>query len=234
MCVTLKFGCIRCPKPFQFKGAQVWDFRSLWFSLFLHHKVPMRGRLCGKKKKKKYLGGSFGAAKFLTRMLSLILKWDFFLVWAKNFFFLEAFETICWCQWRFFQIFVVLGSLKIIENFEFLTRMLRPLCAGWAYGSGTLAHATRSRQELMRALGIRVRNWCVHWAYESGTDACTEHTRQVLMWAQSAVPSKHAEHTHQEMMRTLIIRVRNWCVHWAYTSGTDAHAQRAHQKLNDA
>jgi len=29
----------------------------------------------------------------------------------------------------------------------------------------------RARQELMRALSVRVRNRCVHWAYASGTDA---------------------------------------------------------------
>jgi hypothetical protein len=40
-------------------------------------------------------------------MLSLILRRDFFLVWAKIY--LEAFVTICWCQWR---IFAVLGTLS--------------------------------------------------------------------------------------------------------------------------
>ncbi len=76
--------------------------------------------------------------------------------------------------------------------------MLRPLCARWAYGSGTHAHAERARQELMRALSIRVRNWCVHWAYASGTNACTERSPFKTCWA----------YTHKELMRTLSIRVR--------------------------
>jgi hypothetical protein len=66
------------------------------------------------------------------------------------------------------KIFAVLGTLKIVEKIEFLTRMLRPLCARWAYGSGTQAHAEHARQELMRLLSIRVRNWCVRLAYASG------------------------------------------------------------------
>ncbi len=37
--------------------------------------------------KKKILRGSFGAAKFLTRMLSLILRRNFCKVWTKIFFF---------------------------------------------------------------------------------------------------------------------------------------------------
>ncbi len=46
---------------------------------------------------KKIFRGSFGAAKFLTRMLSLILRRDFFEFGPKKFGG-EAFETICWCQ----------------------------------------------------------------------------------------------------------------------------------------
>jgi hypothetical protein len=40
---------------------------------------------------KKIFRGSFGAAKFLTGMLSLILRRDFFLVWTKKKFFLGSF-----------------------------------------------------------------------------------------------------------------------------------------------
>jgi hypothetical protein len=48
----------------------------------------MGGRLWGYNKMlKKIFRGSFGAAKFLTRMLSLILRRDFFLVWTKIVFF---------------------------------------------------------------------------------------------------------------------------------------------------
>ncbi len=45
-----------------FKGAQVWDFRSLGFSRFLQHEVSTGGRLWGKKKKKckKYSGFLWG------------------------------------------------------------------------------------------------------------------------------------------------------------------------------
>ncbi len=141
-------------------------------------------------------------------MLSLILRRDFFEFGQKKIF-PEALESICWCQKWFFKIVAVLETLKIIKNIEFLTRMLRPLCARWAYGSGTYAHAKRARQELMRALCIRVRNWCVHWAYASGTNT---------WW--SAVPLKHAayasvpgactERTGQELMRMLSVRIINY------------------------
>ncbi len=108
----------------------------------------------------------------------------------------------------------VLGTLKIIEHFEFLTRMLHAFCAGWACGSGTHAHAERARQVLMRALSIRVRNWCVHWAYASGTNVCTERSPFKTCWAKWAYASgtdAYPEHTGQELMRALSIRVRNWC-----------------------
>ncbi len=65
----------------------------------------------------------------------------------------------------------------------------------------TDAFTEHTRQELLRAMSIRIKNWCVRWAYASGTDASTEHTRQKLM-------------------RALSIRIKNWCVHWAYASGT--------------
>ncbi len=39
----------------------------------------------------KIIRGSFGGAKFLTRMLSVFLRRIFFLVWAKNFFFPRSF-----------------------------------------------------------------------------------------------------------------------------------------------
>ncbi len=89
-------------------------------------------------------------------------------------------------------------------------RMLRPICAHWAYASGTDAYCEHTGQELMRALSIRVRNWCVRWAYGSGTDAC-------------------AEHTGQELMCALSIRVRNWCVHWVYETGTDSCIERTYE-----
>ncbi len=42
----------------------------------------------------------------------------------------------------------------------------------WAYASGTSAYPYLPRQQLMRTLSIRLRNWCVHWACASGTDWC--------------------------------------------------------------
>jgi hypothetical protein len=49
------------------KGAQVWDFRSLGFSWFLHHKVSTCGRLRGLNKKfvTKYLGVHLGVQSSL-------------------------------------------------------------------------------------------------------------------------------------------------------------------------
>ncbi len=103
--------------------------------------------------------------------------------------------------------------------------MLWPLCARWAYGSGTDAHPEHMHQFLTRMLSMRicfpiffqmfilytlsmhVRNWWVHWACTSGPDACTEHARQ-------------------ELMCMLSIQVRNWCVHWIYASGTNASTER--------
>ncbi len=153
-------------------------------------------------------------------MLSLILRRICFWFWAKIFF-LWSFSDH-FCQKRFFKILAVSGTLKIITNFDFLMRMLRPLCAHWAYESGTDAWTEHTGQERMLTVSIQVRNWCVRWAYGSGTEECAEHTSQELIRALSAhmkfekIPSKHSEHTRQELMRTLSIRVRNWCVRWAY------------------
>jgi hypothetical protein len=85
--------------------------------------------------------------------------------------------------------------------------MLRPLCARWAYASGTDLHAEHTRQELMCMLSIRVWNWCACWAFASGTDV-------------------HAEHSRQELMCMLSIRVRNWCKPSAYASVPFAHAHQ--------
>ncbi len=66
-----------------------------------------------------------------------------------------------------FKNLAFLGTLKIIKNIAFLTRIPRPLCASWAYGSG-----------LLRTSSVRVRNWCTPWPYAS-------------------VPDTHAQHTHK-------------------------------------
>jgi hypothetical protein len=56
------------------KGVQAWDFRSLGFPWFLHHKVSTGRRLWGSNDFLKIFRGLFGAAKFLMRMLSLLLR----------------------------------------------------------------------------------------------------------------------------------------------------------------
>jgi hypothetical protein len=79
---------LKVPKCEIFNRSDFHDFytiKSLWEGDF------------GVKIKCKKFRGSFGAAKFLTRMLSLILRRDFFEFGQKKFFF-EAFDTICWCQ----------------------------------------------------------------------------------------------------------------------------------------
>jgi hypothetical protein len=56
--------------------------------------------------------GSFRAAKFLMRMLSLILRKKFFLVWPTKKNFGLAFETICSVK-----RFAFLGTLKLLKIF---------------------------------------------------------------------------------------------------------------------
>ncbi len=63
-----------------------YTIKSLWGATFgLKEKVLFIFR------------GSFGAAKFLARLLSLILRRIFF-SFGQKIFFPEAFETICLCQ----------------------------------------------------------------------------------------------------------------------------------------
>jgi len=126
--------------------------------------------------------------------------------------------------------------------------MLRPLCARWAYGSGTDAHPEHMHQLLTRmlsmrisfrifqmfilyTLSMRIRNWCVHWACASGADACTEHARKELMrmlsicissWpvcsGYASVPGAYAQHFLKGMRSV-------------YTLVSDAYAQCTHQFL---
>jgi hypothetical protein len=51
-------------------------------------------------------------------------KEDFISSFGQNIFFCGAFETICLCPQQFFLIFDDLGTLKLINNFDFLPRML--------------------------------------------------------------------------------------------------------------
>ncbi len=112
------------------------------------------------KKLKKIFRGSFGAAKFLTRMLSLILRSA---VPSKH-------------AERTHQGLMRTLSIRV-----------RNWCVRWAYTSGTVAHAECTHQFLTRMHSISVKipnlkgafNPC--WAYASGTDACAEHARKELM-----------------------------------------------------
>jgi hypothetical protein len=90
-------------------------------------------------------------------MLSLTLRMDF-LSFGKENFSVGLLRPFVGVNSDFFLIFAMLGTFKIIENIEFLTRMLRLLCAHM----GQELTRTRARQELMHALSIQVRNWCVH------------------------------------------------------------------------
>ena len=62
-------------------------------------------------------------------MLSLILRRDFFEFGQTKIFFGKLLRPYVGVNSDFLQIFAVLGTLKIVEKIEFLTRMLRPLCA---------------------------------------------------------------------------------------------------------
>ncbi len=114
-----------------------------------------------KIKNKKYIfRGSFGAAKFLTRMLSLILRSAAPSKHAEH---------------------THQGLMRT------LSIQVRNWCISWAYASGTDAYAECTHQFLTRMLSIskkiqnfkRAFNPC--WAYVSGTDACIEHARKELM-----------------------------------------------------
>jgi len=71
---------------------------------------------------------AFKAKKFLTLMLSLILR-RIFLKFGQQKSVLELLRPYVGKFQRFFNFFAVLGGLIIIKNIYLLTRMLRPLCA---------------------------------------------------------------------------------------------------------
>ncbi len=112
------------------------------------------------KKLNKIFRGSFGAAKFLMRMISLILR-----------------STVP-------SKYVEHKHQGLIHT---LSIRVRNWCIRWAYASGTDAHAECKHQFLTRMLSISVKipnlirafNPCL--AHASGTDACTEHARKELM-----------------------------------------------------
>ncbi len=100
----------------------------------------------------------------------------------------------------------------------------------YACTSGTYVYAEHTRQELTRALSIRVRNWCVHWASASDTNACSERSPFKTCWAYASGTDAFPEHMGQELMRLLSIRIRNWCVPWVYESVSYTYDQ--HMRKN--
>ncbi len=137
-----------------------------------------------KEKKNNNDGFSFSAAKFLTCMLSQILRRIFLCLGKK----------ILWSFWDHLLVSItilkknsVLGTLKMIKNIDFLTRILQPLCVRIGPGADAYSEHTSKEQmhtlsneytsqELMRAVSIRVRNWCIPWVY-----VCLKRSRQNML-----------------------------------------------------
>ncbi len=166
--------------------------------------------------------------KFLTHMLSLILRTIF----------INGQKKFLWSFWDHFLASTAIlykifsfryRTLKIIKHFDFFTQMLWPLCACWAYDSGTDACTERACQELMRALSVRVKKWCAPWPYASVPYAHSQHVDQFFHF--SNVPFVYSQHAGKELMCALSMRVRNWCIHWAFASGTDACVEHTSQEL---
>jgi hypothetical protein len=153
-----------------FKGAQVWDFRLLGFSGFLHLKVSTGGRLCGVKYKffNKIFKGPFGAAKFLTCMLSLILRsaslqnmlskrirnWCISSTYGSG---TDAYAVHMHQQRK------CTLSIYASVSYEFAQHKRKTPDLKRAFktcASGTDACTEHAHQELMRALIVRAINWC--------------------------------------------------------------------------
>ncbi len=112
------------------------------------------------KKLNKIFRGSFGAAKFLTHILSLILRSAFPSKHAEH---------------------THQGLMRT------LSMRVRNWCVCSAFTSVPYAHAQCTHQFLTRMLSISVkipnlkRAFSPCWAYASGTDVCTEHACKELM-----------------------------------------------------
>ncbi len=130
-----------------------------------------------------------------------------------------------WCAlWPYASVPFAHASMRIsFPNFQMfilytLSMRVRNICVHWACTSETDAFAEHTRQELMRALSTRVRNWFAHFAFVSGINVCTECSPFKTCWAFMSGADEYPERTLQELMCALSMRVRNWCVLWACTS----------------
>ncbi len=179
-----------------FKGAQVWAFRSLGFSWFLHHKVFFLGggATLGLNLKKEAFLYEFGPKKIFSWSF-----WDHLLM--LFFFFCFRYFNNYWTFWLPFAHDPTLMCTLSKQVRDWCVR-IRNWCAPSLYASvpythAQLAHqffqfsnvhfiyAQHARKELMHALSMCVKNWCVLWACTVGTDAYTEHTSQELVRALS-------------------------------------------------
>ncbi len=123
------------------------------------------------------------------RIAQSIFKEVFFLSFGQKFFFPVALlRPLISVNNDFLKFFNFLGTEKIIKKYDFLTRMLWPLCVCWAYASGTGAQAEHTRKELVRMLSIRI--------------SFPFSERPFVI----EVPTNHAEHTRKELVRMLSTR----------------------------
>ncbi len=111
------------------------------------------------KKFIKIFRGSFGGAKFLTRMLSLFLRKFFFEFGPKKFFSVELLRSLVSVNNDILTFFIFEVLIKILKNFTSLR-----VC------SGLYAYAEHTHKELIRKLSIA-----------QGTGAHAEHTHKELM-----------------------------------------------------
>jgi hypothetical protein len=102
--LALKKGGANRPTPMweRVKGAQVWDFPLLGFSPFLHHNVSMGDDFGVEIIYFFIFRGSLRVEKFLTHMLSLILKRIF-----------SSLEKRCCFLWSFWDH---LSMSKVIKH----------------------------------------------------------------------------------------------------------------------
>jgi uncharacterized membrane protein YwzB len=111
------------------KGAQVWDFRSLRFSWFLHHKVSMGERLCTV-----HLGSRIHYAYAQSNFQEDFFSWSF---WD----YLLVSVAMFW-NFRCFRYFKNIRKYRISYAhaptfMRTLTIRVSSWCARWACASGT-------------------------------------------------------------------------------------------------
>ncbi len=152
------------------KGAKVWDFLSLRFSLFLHHKA--------------FLGRDDFVVKILTYYFNFWGSQASFIFWCKL-----SIRVRSWCVCsacaiasvpyahaqckHLFQTRMLSIDWRPFSNLEFLR-----LC--WAYAKGTDAYTLHAHQFLMRMLSRRISSWPVCSGYASVPDAYAQHVLKGL------------------------------------------------------